>query len=89
MHNQVQDPNLLILLPMVKASFQAMRAIEDFTSKKGMAEIESHVLIGASKRGWLAYLGGAVAEACTWCPKLSAIIPMVPIMPVMNQDIHR
>lgn len=66
-----------------------MKAIEQFTVTEKMAEIESWIFIGASKRGWATYLAGAVAHNCTWCSKLSGIIPLVPIMPDMTRVIHR
>jgi len=43
---------------------------------------------GASKRGWTAFLSGAVN--CTTCPaKIIAIAPLVPIVPDIVADVHR
>lgn len=43
---------------------------------------------GASKRGWTALLSGAVkCETCA--AKIIAVIPMVPIVPNLQSEIHR
>jgi PhoPQ-activated pathogenicity-related protein len=54
-----QDPKMLIFFPMAKAAFQIMKAVEQYTLSKGMAEIEGWFVTGISKRGWTTWLIGA------------------------------
>jgi PhoPQ-activated pathogenicity-related protein len=46
---------------MIKGGFQAMRAVEDFLAEKDIAHIEGWIASGASKRGWISWLYGAVS----------------------------
>lgn len=46
-----------------------------------------HVVMGASKRGWLTWMVGA-ANSPNY-PRVLGIIPLVPIVPTMQKDLHR
>jgi len=81
------DPEWLPRLPMAKAGMQCMRAVEEYTKKQGIAEIEGWVVSGASKRGWTTWMVGAVT--CESCPTIVGIAPLVPIVPALHQDVHR
>jgi PhoPQ-activated pathogenicity-related protein len=73
---------------MVKTGFQAMRAVQEFTVQEKLAEIEGWVMSGASKRGWTAFLSGAVR--CDTCAaKIIAVAPLVPIVPNLKAEVHR
>jgi PhoPQ-activated pathogenicity-related protein len=74
---------------MVKAAFQVMRAVQEFTVQEGIHdEPPGWVVSGASKRGWTSFLSGAVK--CDSCAaKIVAIAPLVPIVPDLVEDVHR
>jgi PhoPQ-activated pathogenicity-related protein len=65
------DPEWPLLLPMVKSAVRAMDAIQEFTTEAWGLEIERFTVAGASKRGWTAWLTGAVDD------RVAAIVPMV------------
>lgn len=74
------DPNWLVWLPMVKGSYQSMKAVQEFLKEKNIANIEGWVVSGASKRGWTSYL--VAATRCSSCGvNLLALAPAVPIVP--------
>jgi len=76
-------------LPMVKAAYQVMRAVQEFaTEEKYIDENPGWIVSGASKRGWTSFLSGAVN--CTTCAaKVVGIAPLVPIIPDILADAHR
>jgi PhoPQ-activated pathogenicity-related protein len=76
-------------LPMVKAAYQVMRAVQEFTLQEGIQdEAPGWVVSGASKRGWTAFLAGAV-NCKTCAAKIAGIAPIVPIVPDILADVHR
>ncbi|HSW14321.1 MAG TPA: PhoPQ-activated protein PqaA family protein [Solimonas sp.] len=65
-------------MAMVKATVQAMNAAQAFSRTRAeVPDIERFVLLGASKRGWTAWLTAAVD------PRVQAIIPVSIDMPNM------
>ena len=82
------DARWLPRLPMVKAAFSCMRAAQEWAHQKAIAEIASFTVGGASKRGWTTWMVGAAAPVCEWCPKIEAILPLVPIVPYLNHSVH-
>lgn len=67
---------------------QSMKAAQEFVNEElKVAEVESWIVSGASKRGWTTWMVG-LAE-CASCVNISAIIPLVPIVPNLLQDVHR
>jgi PhoPQ-activated pathogenicity-related protein len=51
--------------------------------------ITGWVVGGASKRGWTTWMVGAVdPAACSWCPKVVGLTPLVPIVPFLNHSVH-
>jgi PhoPQ-activated pathogenicity-related protein len=77
-------------LPMAKAAFQSMRAIEEYTKGANLGvDIEGWVVSGASKRGWTTWMVGAATCTFQGCPNIIGIVPLVPIVPDLNQIIHR
>jgi PhoPQ-activated pathogenicity-related protein len=90
-HEFLEDPNhspeWLPRLPMAKAAFQCMRAVEEFTAKQKIAEIEGWFVAGASKRGWTTWMVGSAT--CESCPTILGIAPLVPIVPNLVADMHR
>lgn len=78
-----RDPHWLPRLPMMKAAMQCMKAAADFLKLK---RLEDWVVSGASKRGWTTFLLGGMK--CQTCPKIKAIIPMVPIVPMLIKEVH-
>lgn len=65
------DPEWPLLLPMVKSAVRAMDAVQEFTAQAWGLEIERFTVAGASKRGWTAWLTGAIDD------RVAAIVPMV------------
>jgi len=66
-----------------------MKATQEFTNQNNIAEVDTWVPIGASKRGWTTWLIGATATKCQNCVKIGGIIPFVPIVPGIVDDLHR
>lgn len=84
-HQQVKftktgDAEQLVRLPMVKSGVAAMTAVQQYMASEagGGAAIESFVVSGGSKRGWTAWLVGALDA------RVKAIIPIV--INVLGQD---
>ncbi|XP_071814824.1 autocrine proliferation repressor protein A-like [Apostichopus japonicus] len=61
------DPEIVVLLPMVKAAVRALDTMNSFASSK----INRFYVAGASKRGWITWLTGVVDD------RVVAIMPMV------------
>lgn len=59
------------LFPMTKAAVRAMDALQAWAEQAHAQKIEKFVVAGASKRGWAAWLTGAVD------PRVTAIAPIV------------
>jgi PhoPQ-activated pathogenicity-related protein len=59
------------LFPMTKSAVRAMDAVQAWASEYSQLKIEKFIVAGASKRGWTAWLTGAVD------PRVVAIAPMV------------
>lgn len=72
---------------MAKAVYQTMRAVHEFTQQEVAIDIESWVVVGASKRGWTTFIVGA--GRCEKCAKISGIVPLVPIVPDLTGNLHR
>jgi len=56
---------------MTKAVVKTFDAVQEFTKKKGIANISKWTVAGGSKRGWTTYLTAAVD------PRVIAITPVV------------
>lgn len=67
------DDEWLVRLPMVKSAVRALDAMGEFMASEagGALELKQYVIAGASKRGWVTWLVGAVD------PRVVAIIPIV------------
>jgi len=70
MQDPMENAYLAGHLPMVKSIVKAMDAVEDIFSKDGVP-LKEFVLVGASKRGWAAWLA-AIEDS-----RVSALIPVV------------
>lgn len=81
------NPTWLPRLPMAKAAFQCMRAVEEFTAQKKLAEINGWFVAGASKRGWTTWMVGSAT--CENCPNILGLAPLVPIVPSLVKEMHR
>ncbi len=70
---ETRDPDWIVQTAMVRAAIAAMDATQSFLGMHGTTpiQIEDFVVTGASKRGWTAWLTGAVDE------RIRAIIPIV------------
>jgi len=78
------QPNILLFLPMTKASVRAMDAITDFASKRKFAEIKKFMVAGASKRGWTTWTTVAAAR-----DRVLAAQPIVMDLLNINYNMHR
>ena len=88
MEDPDHNPEWLGLLPMVKSSYQAMKAAEDFVNNNlRVANISGWIVSGASKRGWATWTVGMAR--CESCVKVIGLLPIVPIVPSLYKDIHR
>ena len=65
------DPELPLLLPMVKSAVRAMDAVGQCAAEAWSLDVRTFTVTGASKRGWTTWLTGAVDQRAT------AIAPMV------------
>lgn len=80
-----QNPNDLLRLPMVKSGTQAMTAVQNFIRAEtgGKLKIDGFVVAGGSKRGWTAWLVGAVDK------RVVAVVPIViNVLGVNETTIH-
>ncbi|KYQ99759.1 PhoPQ-activated pathogenicity-related protein [Tieghemostelium lacteum] len=77
--NDTSDPIWLARLPMTKAVVKAMDAIQEFAQEIPL-QINHFFIAGASKRGWVTWLAGAVD------PRVIAIAPIV--MPILNMQLN-
>ncbi|MEZ6143071.1 MAG: PhoPQ-activated protein PqaA family protein [Zavarzinella sp.] len=68
---QSKDESWPLLFPMVKSLVRAMDCLEEFSKKEWKTDVKSFVVAGASKRGWTAWLTGAIDS------RVKAISPMV------------
>lgn len=64
-----------------------MRAAQEFLEFNGIARVEGWIVAGGSKRGWTTWDVGVTQ--CDSCVKLLAIAPLVPIVPDMDDEVHR
>ena len=65
------DAQWPLLLPMVKSAVAAMDAATEFAADQWGASLESFTVLGGSKRGWTAWLTGAVD------PRAATLVPVV------------
>jgi len=73
---------------MAKAVMKAMQAVQEYTTQENIAELDGWLVSGASKRGWTTWMVGAASAKCTWCPKVDALAPIVPIVPNLREGVH-
>nr|VFJ58172.1 MAG: PhoPQ-activated pathogenicity-related protein [Candidatus Kentron sp. FW] len=66
-----RDPEWPLLLPMVKSAVRAMDAASQYAHEAWGFPIETYTVTGASKRGWTAWLLGAIDK------RVTAIAPMI------------
>ena len=71
---------------MVKASFQCLKAVQEFMEQKGIIKTNGWIVTGASKRGWTALLVGATNSSEV---NIVGLAPVVPLVPDLLNEIHR
>ena len=81
-YRKTRDATWPLLFPMVKSAVQAMHAVQAFAQQAYGQHIDRFVTGGASKRGWTAWLVGAVD------PRVQAIAPMAIDMLNMRAQVH-
>jgi PhoPQ-activated pathogenicity-related protein len=82
------DPEWLPRLPMAKAGFQCMKAVESYLQQKKIANPKGWLVSGASKRGWTTWMVGATTPF-DGLPNVIGIAPLVPIVPNLVAEVHR
>ena len=82
------DPEWLPRLPMAKAGFQCMKAVEEYLQQKKIANPKGWLVSGASKRGWTSWMVGATTPF-EGLPLVIGIAPLVPIVPNLVAEVHR
>eukprot|EP00008_Paramoeba_atlantica_P003694 CAMPEP_0201485748 /NCGR_PEP_ID=MMETSP0151_2-20130828/9854_1 /ASSEMBLY_ACC=CAM_ASM_000257 /TAXON_ID=200890 /ORGANISM="Paramoeba atlantica, Strain 621/1 / CCAP 1560/9" /LENGTH=488 /DNA_ID=CAMNT_0047870045 /DNA_START=39 /DNA_END=1505 /DNA_ORIENTATION=+ len=77
--NNTLEPDWLARMPMTKAGVLAMDAAQQYwdTIRGALPPLDSFIVAGASKRGWTAWMVGAMGD-----PRVVAIVPVV--APVAN-----
>lgn len=68
---QTGEDDWPLLLPMVKSATRAMDAVQDIVRKRWAVSADSFTVVGASKRGWTAWLTAAIDK------RVMAVAPMV------------
>jgi len=85
------DPRLILIAPMVKATHKILLGVQEFLKQEDIADLAQKdngwYVLGASKRGWTAWLVGAVT--CPSCVNIKGLAPLVPIMPNLREELHR
>ncbi|HEY7671655.1 MAG TPA: PhoPQ-activated protein PqaA family protein [Gammaproteobacteria bacterium] len=65
------DPEWPLLLPMVKSAIRAMDAAQEAAAREWGIGIDTFTVLGASKRGWTAWLTAAMDA------RVTAVVPIV------------
>ncbi|KAH3872000.1 hypothetical protein DPMN_035213 [Dreissena polymorpha] len=76
------DPEILLRMPMTKASVRALDTISDLTQSKIGERIDRFMVAGESKRGWTTWTVGAVDK------RVVAIAPMVMDLLNLQENLH-
>ena len=78
-----------MIFSMAKAVLQATKAIKEFGVQNDIVDEDvGFVIIGASKRGQLTWMV-SVTDRPDLYPPVLGTMPMVPILPDMQRDMHR
>ena len=79
---KTQDPEKVLLLPMVKSAVRAMDAVDEMAQQQWAMSAKTFTVTGASKRGWTTWLTAAVDH------RVTAIAPMVFDMLNMSRQLE-
>jgi len=75
----IDNPEILLRMPMCKASARAMDAIQDFIQQDTGNSIDKFMIAGESKRGWTTWLTGAVdSRVVAMAPVVLSCLNMIP-----------
>jgi PhoPQ-activated pathogenicity-related protein len=78
------DENWPVQLAMTKATVRAMDALQEYLSTRRGFRIDDFIVLGASKRGWTAWLTAAADE------RVKAVMPIsIDLMNLKEQFIHQ
>lgn len=67
-----KDYSWPLLFPMTKTAYKAMDAVQEFAAQQLDRKVNRFLISGGSKRGWTAWLTGAIQDS-----RVEAIAPMV------------
>jgi PhoPQ-activated pathogenicity-related protein len=75
----IDNPEILLRMPMCKASVRAMDAVQEFITEENGNAITSFMVSGESKRGWTTWLVGAIDNrVVAMAPVVLSCLNMIP-----------
>jgi PhoPQ-activated pathogenicity-related protein len=75
----IDNPEILLRMPMCKASARGMDAIQDFIQQETGNSIEKFMIAGESKRGWTTWLTGAIdSRVAAMAPVVLSCLNLIP-----------
>ncbi|GHT12300.1 PhoPQ-activated pathogenicity protein [Planctomycetales bacterium] len=69
---ETNDPTWAVPLPMTKSVLKSMTAAQEFFKQRYEAPVNSLIVGGSSKRGWITWLVGASKD-----PRVAGLIPVI------------
>jgi PhoPQ-activated pathogenicity-related protein len=81
-HVGIDNPEILLYMPMCKASVRAMDTIQEYIRQENGNNITKFMISGESKRGWTTWLTGAIDS------RVVAMAPVVLSCLNMNPNFH-
>lgn len=78
-HVGIDNPEILLRMPMCKASARAMDTIQSFVEQETGNSVTQFMIAGESKRGWTTWLTGAIdSRVVAMSPVVLSCLNMIP-----------